>query len=85
MQMQADFAGTTILRPDDVEATARGAAVLAGLGAGLWERADAVPRPPVRRFEPQVPAPARRERLAAWRAAVARTLTRDRNAPGGSN
>jgi glycerol kinase len=84
MQLQADLAGTTILRPADVEATARGAAVLAGLGAGLWERADAVPRPAVRRFEPQLPVAARRERLAAWRAAVARTLTSNRNASGGN-
>jgi len=76
MQLQADFAATRILRPDDVEATARGAAVLAGLGAGLWERADALPRPGVRAFEPALGEAERQERLAAWRAALERTLSR---------
>ena len=37
MQMQADLAQVEILRPKDVESTARGAAALAGIGAGLWE------------------------------------------------
>ena len=37
MQMQADIAGVEVLRSADIEATARGAAALAGLGAGLWK------------------------------------------------
>jgi glycerol kinase len=76
MQLQADFAATTILRPAETAVTGRGAAVLAGLGAGLWTRADAVPRPPTRRFEPALAPAERARRLADWRTAVARTLTR---------
>ena len=36
MQMQSDFLGCTIVRPQIVETTALGAALLAGLGAGMW-------------------------------------------------
>ena len=36
MQMQADFLGCRIVRPQIVETTALGAALLAGLGAGMW-------------------------------------------------
>lgn len=76
MQMQADFSGARILRPADVEATARGAAVLAGLGAGLWARADQVPLPALEVFEPRLGPAERARRLEHWRAALARTLSR---------
>ena len=36
MQRQADLAGVRVVRPAEVEATARGAALLAGLGAGVF-------------------------------------------------
>jgi glycerol kinase len=36
MQLQADLLGVEIVRPKMVETTALGAALLAGLGAGLW-------------------------------------------------
>jgi glycerol kinase len=36
MQLQADFADVTIERPHELESTARGAAMLAGVGAGLF-------------------------------------------------
>jgi glycerol kinase len=36
MQMQADLAGVQVERPSDLESTARGAAMLAGLGVGLF-------------------------------------------------
>ena len=36
LQMQCDFAGLFVERPADLESTARGAAMLAGLGAGLF-------------------------------------------------
>ena len=75
MQLQADLAGLDVRRPSDVEATARGAAMLAGLGAGVWASADEVPTLEAETFSPGEGAGARAERLAAWRAAVARTLT----------
>ncbi|QDU83724.1 Glycerol kinase [Planctomycetes bacterium Pla163] len=76
MQMQADFCGARILRPAEVEATARGAAVLAGLGAGLWGRADQVPRPALEVFEPRLDDTERARRLDHWRESLARTLSR---------
>jgi glycerol kinase len=36
MQLQADLLGIRILRPETTEATALGAAFLAGLGVGVW-------------------------------------------------
>ncbi|MDF1837384.1 MAG: glycerol kinase GlpK [Planctomycetota bacterium] len=38
MQMQSDLAGAEVIRAADIESTARGAAALAGLGAGVWNR-----------------------------------------------
>ncbi|MGR8979144.1 MAG: glycerol kinase GlpK [Gammaproteobacteria bacterium] len=35
-QFQADLSGVAIVRPADIETTARGAAYLAGIAAGLW-------------------------------------------------
>jgi glycerol kinase len=43
MQFQADVLGVPIVRPEMVEATALGAALLAGIGASLWKEAD-IPR-----------------------------------------
>ena len=40
MQLQADLSGLTVERPQDLEATARGAAMLAGLGAGIFASAQ---------------------------------------------
>lgn len=37
MQMQADYCGTTVVRPENLETTALGAAFMAGLGAGVWK------------------------------------------------
>ena len=36
LQYQADFGGATVERPADVETTAKGAAIAAGIGAGVW-------------------------------------------------
>ena len=73
MQFQADVLGTTVDRPKVVETTALGAALLAGLGVGLWtsqrdlERA----RQRDRVFRPRMK-PERREALyQGWRRAVA--------------
>ena len=72
MQTQADLGGVRVERPRDVEATARGAALLAGLGAGVWSSPDQIPQPPTDQFEPTLDEAQRAERLAEWRRAVAR-------------
>jgi len=37
MQMQADFLGRPVQRPQQTESTVLGAAFLAGLGVGYWQ------------------------------------------------
>ena len=37
MQMQADYLGVAVVRPANLETTALGAALMAGLGAGIWK------------------------------------------------
>ncbi len=72
MQFQADLLGAPIERPSMVETTALGAAYLAGIGSGIWERRERVPgaEEAGRVFRPRL-SPIQRERLAAgWRAAV---------------
>ncbi|MEW6073179.1 MAG: glycerol kinase GlpK [Planctomycetota bacterium] len=78
LSLQADLAGLEVRRPPDVEATARGAAALAALGAGLLAdpaRAGAFAEP-LDSFRPSLGAADRGARLAAWREAVGRVLTR---------
>ncbi len=74
LQIQADLAGLRVLRPANVAATARGAAALAGLGAGLWPDAGTAGafRDGCASFEPELPEAERERRLGAWRRAVAR-------------
>lgn len=40
MQFQADISALSVVRPDNSEATAAGAAYLAGLGIGFWKSTD---------------------------------------------
>lgn len=72
MQMQADLADVSVVRPGEVEMTALGAAYLAGIGVGLWDRPWDAAAQEVRRFEPGMPERERRERREGWRRAVAR-------------
>jgi glycerol kinase len=75
MQMQADFAGVPVVRPQVTETTALGAAYLAGLAVGFWKnkaeiasqwQADA-------RFKPAMKPAARRAKFEAWETAVRQT------------
>jgi len=73
----ADMLGLTVERPGFVETTALGAAMLAGVGCGLFSSLEkaAVMRGAVERFEPAATTGAREERLESWREAVARLLS----------
>lgn len=77
MQRQADLAGIAIERPAQIEATARGAASLAGFGAGLWPDPGSVSagRAGRMRYVPSLEEEQRLEQMAGWRAAVARVRT----------
>ncbi|MEO9176354.1 MAG: FGGY family carbohydrate kinase [Gaiellales bacterium] len=56
LQIRADVTGVPVSRPDDVETTARGAAMLAAVGAGMYgtvrEAGHAMAPPRVDRIEP---------------------------------
>ncbi len=68
----ADMLGLTVERPGFVETTALGAAMLAGVGCGMFgslEEAAAM-RGTVERFEPAMADEVREERLAGWKKAV---------------
>ena len=72
----ADMLGVTVERPGFVETTAMGAAMLAGVGAGLFESLEeaATLRGDVRAFEPAIDGDARQQRLDGWSKAVAAVL-----------
>jgi glycerol kinase len=74
MQLQADFLGVPVVRPQVTETTALGAAYLAGLATGFWSGADAIAGQWMadRRFEPRLPEGQRQAKLARWREAVER-------------
>lgn len=70
----SDLLALPVERPTMVETTALGAAMLAGMGAGLFASLEEAcrMRGPVRRFAPAMAAEHRTERLASWGAALAR-------------
>ncbi|NTU85204.1 MAG: carbohydrate kinase [Chloroflexales bacterium] len=74
-QVQADVAGVRLVRAHDTETSARAAALLAGLGAGVWPSLAALP--PLldgseRVFDPCMPPVERAELLGRWARAVER-------------
>jgi glycerol kinase len=76
VQDLADILAVEVERPDFVETTALGAAMLAGVGAGLYgSLAEAsVMRGRVGRFSPAMDGAARDSRLAGWKDALGRVL-----------
>ena len=73
----ADILSIDVERPAFIETTALGAAMLAGVGAGLYQSLEdaAVMRGGVHRFTPQIDAEARDTRLAGWADALGRVLS----------
>lgn len=74
MQLQADVLGIPVIRPTDVETTARGATYLAGRAVGLWTDADldAFASGDVR-FEPAMPREIAERMREQWRRAIDRS------------
>ncbi|MBQ3867774.1 MAG: hypothetical protein II789_04415 [Clostridia bacterium] len=73
MQFQANISGTAVFRPAVQEATAAGAAYLAGLAVGFYsDRTElTVLNSEGKRFEPWMAEEERKELLAGWHRAVA--------------
>ncbi len=76
MQLQADLVGCPVEVAADAEATALGAAALAGIATGVWRDADEVAALVRRgaRYEPRMSAERVAESRSAWRRAIHRTL-----------
>jgi glycerol kinase len=77
-QFLADIIAAPVERPRMLEATAQGAAFLAGLTLGVFPDFSAISAAWARgaRFEPRMEAAERERLIAGWRDAVARTLTK---------
>lgn len=73
-QLQADVLGIAVRRSSETETGARAAALLAGLGAGVWPHVDALPRLGGEStvFEPRWSQAEREDGMARWRRAVER-------------
>jgi glycerol kinase len=76
MQFQADILKAQVLRPQMVETTALGAALLAGVTAGFWKDEEDMRShaQPVTDFQPQMDETVRSKNLQGWQEAVKRTL-----------
>lgn len=74
MQLQANYLGRKIIRPQVIETTAAGACFLAGLGVGLWSSTADIAKVwgVDREFKVALSPKKRAERWQSWQTAVAR-------------
>jgi glycerol kinase len=74
MQMQADYSGVAVERPKNLETTALGAAMIAGLGVGLWKGLSDIQKnwKLQKDFKVKMTPKDRKERQARWAKAVER-------------
>jgi glycerol kinase len=77
MQFQADIARVVVERPTELESTGRGAAMLAGVGAGLCDPSSAAKMRKIgSRIAPAMAEADREAHLARWKDAVKRSRSR---------
>ncbi|KAK2586777.1 hypothetical protein KPH14_011804 [Odynerus spinipes] len=76
MQLQADLTGISVVRPNMVETTALGAAILAGLGTGIIDIND-VDASQVTKFTPTIGEDERDLRYSKWKMAIERSMKWD--------
>ena len=75
MQFQADILGTNVERPQVIESTALGAAYLAGMAVGLWEKEHIASHRRIdKSFAPSIDQTKRGSLYAGWQKAVRRTM-----------
>ncbi len=76
MQIQADYLGVKIQRPEIIETTSVGAAYLAGLGIGFWKDLNQIKTVwrVEREFSAEMSTKSRRDRLARWQKAISRAI-----------
>ena len=78
-QFLADMLAVPVQRPKELESTARGAAFLAGLAAGLWDGTDAIAKAWEcdREFGPQMDPGLRATLIDGWQDALARAMLKE--------
>ena len=76
MEFQADILGRTVIRPENVESTAMGAAFLAGLGCGIWRSFEDISQisGSCKEFLPAMKSTKRKALREGWNKAVRRSL-----------
>ena len=74
MQLQSDFLAREIVRPEMIDTTALGAALLAGLGAGIFRNFDEIRSTwrEDRRFKPSMNEEIRESHLMQWKEGLSR-------------
>ena len=74
MQFQADIMGVPVIRPENAEATAQGAAYLAGLTVGFWKDQQELKnlQGNLQRYEPEMDPEAKNQLLNNWNRALER-------------
>ncbi|MGY6648562.1 glycerol kinase GlpK [Wenyingzhuangia sp. IMCC45574] len=76
MQFQSDILDVEVDRPKNIEVTAFGAAYLAGIKAGVWDRRDVdIIREVDTVFKPKMETGLRKVKYAGWVKAVEKTMT----------
>lgn len=75
MQIQADYLGTELIRPQIIETTALGVAYLSGLGIGFWNDLDEIKKiwKTDQNFKSNINSYQRRDRFKNWHLAISRT------------
>lgn len=76
MQLQADLTGITVVRPNMVETTALGAAILAAIGVNLID-IDEVDMSQITQFSPVIGENERDLRYSKWKMAIERSMKWD--------
>ena len=76
MQTQADLSDVQVIRPENVETTATGAAYLAGLAVGFWKDVEDIEANSGKEktFAPAMDAEKRTKMLNGWKEAIRKTL-----------
>jgi glycerol kinase len=74
-RFQSDILGVPVVRPQDLETTARGAALAAGIAIGLWDDSEDVQKiiGHGQRFQPSMSKTVRQRLLGDWNKAVERS------------